>query len=84
MPVIGLLRPPFALRPNPREVADIFEVSLAHILAPHNHCRVSHVRDGCRRLYYTIGHGDRLIWGATAAILVGLSRLLFDEEDGKT
>ncbi len=82
VPVVGLVRPPFALRPDPGEVADIFEVPLSHVMAPRNHRRASHVRDGRRRRYYTIGYGDRLIWGATAAILVGLSRLLFEEEDG--
>lgn len=75
-PVIGLLRPPVRLRPDAREVAAVFEVPLAFVLEVRNHQRASHTRQGVRRRYYSIGWGDRKIWGATAAILVGLSRIL--------
>ncbi|MEX2643949.1 MAG: CoA pyrophosphatase [Acetobacterales bacterium] len=80
-PVIGLICPPLRLRPDAREVAAVFEVPLTFVLEARNHRRVSHTREGVRRRYYSIGWGDRTIWGATAAILVGLSRIVVAAED---
>lgn len=79
-PVVGVIRPPVAVRPDPAEVAAVFEVPLDFVIETRNHQRVSHVRDGRRRRYYTIGYRDWRIWGATAAILVGLGRILAHEE----
>jgi len=36
-PVVGLVRPPFVITPDPREVADVFEVPLQFLMTPANH-----------------------------------------------
>jgi 8-oxo-dGTP pyrophosphatase MutT (NUDIX family) len=76
IPVVGLLREGFALLPNPKEVVEIFEVPLAHLLDPANHERRSRIRNGAQREFYAIRFEDRLIWGATAGMIVNLSRRL--------
>lgn len=77
-PVVGLVRPPFSLRPNPDEVADVFEVPLAFILDPANQEQHSRYFRGRQRSFYAFPYGDRYIWGATAGILVNLRELLDD------
>lgn len=71
-PVVGLVRSGYTLRPDPGEVAEVFEVPLEYILDPANHQkRKGFFRD--RQLsYYAIPYGDKLIWGATAGMLVNL------------
>lgn len=76
VPVVGLLGEGFALLPNPLEVVEIFEVPLAHLLDPANHERRSRVRNGAKREFYAIRFEDRLIWGATAGMIVNFSRRL--------
>ncbi len=73
-PVVGALPADIALRPNPAEVADLFEVPLAHALDPANHELAETEWQGRMRRYYRIRWQDRLIWGATAGILVALAR----------
>lgn len=75
-PVVGVVTRPFAPRPDPFEVADVFEVPLAHVLDPSHHQRHFREENGRRRGYYAIPYGERLIWGATAGILVNFSRLM--------
>ena len=76
VPVVGLLREEFALLPNPNEVDEIFEAPLAHLLDPANHERRSLERDGMTREYYAIHCEERLIWGATAGMIVNFSKRL--------
>lgn len=76
IPVVGLLREGFTLLPNPNEVVEILQVPLAHLLNPANHERRSREHDGARREYYAIHFEDRLIWGATAGMIVNFSRKL--------
>jgi len=76
-PVVGVVTPPFDLRPDPVEVADIFEVPLHFFLDPANHQRHSRVvGEGVRRAYYAMPYGERYIWGATAGMLVNLYEVL--------
>jgi 8-oxo-dGTP pyrophosphatase MutT (NUDIX family) len=75
-PIVGLIRPPLSLRPDPFEVAEVFEVPLAFIADPANHQRHSREADGRTRSYYVIPYQQRFIWGATAGMLVNLARLL--------
>ena len=59
-PVVGVVTPPFDLKPDPVEVADIFEVPLAFFLDPANHQRHSRIlANGMVRGYYAIPFGDR-------------------------
>ncbi len=76
-PVVGMVTPPFDLKPDPIEVADIFEVPLTFLLDPANHQRHSRtVGDNIARAYYAMPYGDRYIWGATAGMLVNLYEVL--------
>jgi 8-oxo-dGTP pyrophosphatase MutT (NUDIX family) len=75
-PVIAVTPPGIVLVPNDDEVAAIFEVPLAYLLDPGNH-EVRQVNyDGLDREYFEIHWQDRRIWGATAAMIVNLSRRL--------
>jgi len=73
-PVIGLIQPPLELVPDAREVDEIFEVPLAFLLDPANHRRASREINGRSVGYYEIEHEGRVIWGATAGMLVNLYR----------
>jgi 8-oxo-dGTP pyrophosphatase MutT (NUDIX family) len=75
-PVVGLLRPPFTLAPEPREVAEIFELPLAVVLDEAAARREQAEFRGQMRRFWVIPHDRHYIWGATAAILVNLGRML--------
>ena len=75
-PVVGLLAGGFALTPDPREVAEIFEVPLAFLCDPANRRRESREIGGHQRSFYAFTYGDHEIWGATAAIVVNLAERL--------
>jgi 8-oxo-dGTP pyrophosphatase MutT (NUDIX family) len=77
-PVVGLLTPPLSLRPDPNEVEDVFEVPLAFLLDPVNHVREWREIQGRKAGYYAIRYGERMIWGATAGMVVNLYRQLAD------
>ncbi|MEK9671192.1 MAG: CoA pyrophosphatase [Rhodospirillaceae bacterium] len=73
-PVVGLVQPPFDIKPDPFEVESVFEVPLAFLMDPANHQR--HRRDigGVRRDFYAMPYYDWFIWGATA----GMIRNMYD------
>ena len=75
-PVIGVIPPGLPLTPHEDEVADWFEAPLAHLLDPANQLRQSALFQGRERHYYEIIWDGRRIWGATAAMIVNLSRRL--------
>lgn len=75
-PVVALLTPPFALRADPGEVAEIFEVPLAFLMNPANHESRSVQFRGKLRHYWAMPYGEYFIWGATAGIIVTLARAL--------
>ncbi len=75
-PVLGVVPPDLPLRPHQHEVAAIFEAPLHHILRPeHQIVRTVEWR-GRERCYSEIEWQGRRIWGATAAMIVNLSRRL--------
>ena len=75
-PVVGILPPDLPLKAHPGEVAAIFEVPLDYLLDPaHQNVRSLEWR-GRERCYYEIEWQGRRIWGATAAMIVNLSRRL--------
>lgn len=78
-PVVGLVRPPFALNPDSYEVAEIFETPLSFFLDPANHQRHSMEIGGVMRHYYAMPYAGHFIWGATAGMLVSLYRLLYGD-----
>lgn len=72
-PVVGTIGADVSLRPNPDEVADMFEVPLAFALDPANHEPRETLYQGRMRRYWVISWQGRMIWGATAGMLVNLS-----------
>ena len=77
-PVVGLIEPPLVLTPDPREVDEVFEVPLAFLLDPQNHQRRTRELQGRSVGYYVMEYEQRVIWGATAAMVVNLYRHLAD------
>jgi 8-oxo-dGTP pyrophosphatase MutT (NUDIX family) len=75
-PVVGVLAEGFVLTPDPREVAEIFEVPLAFLCDPANRRRESREIGGAQRSFYAFTHKGHEIWGATAAIIVNLAQRL--------
>lgn len=75
-PVVGFVRPGFVLRPDPFEVAEVFELPLSFVLDRSNRRLEYHTFRGREIAYYVIPYGDWRIWGATAAMLVDLSEKL--------
>lgn len=74
--VVGVIPPGLDLRPHPGEVSGMFEAPLQHLLEPsHQIVRTLEWR-GRERSYYEIDYEGRRIWGATAAMIVNLSRRL--------
>ena len=75
-PVVGWAEPPLAYRPDPHEVADVFEVPLAFLMDVRNHRYESAFYKGRMRHYWAMPYGERFIWGATAGMLVTFQRLM--------
>ncbi len=75
-PIVGLVPPDLILAPHEHEVADLFEAPLSFVLDPANQLRMSAEFRGATRHYYQINWNGRRIWGATAAMLVNLTRRL--------
>ena len=75
-PVIAVVPPDLPLYPHEHEVADWFEAPLKYLLDPANQQLRSALFRGRERHYYEIDWNERRIWGATAAMIVNLSRRL--------
>jgi len=75
-PVIGIVPPNLILIPSEAEVAQVFEVPLDFVLDTTNHIEVAVEWQGRNRHYYEINWNGHRIWGATAAMIVNLSRRL--------
>lgn len=82
-PVVALIELPFTVEPDPYEVAEVFEVPLAFLMAPANHRRHGVEAGGVHReflsmLWQSASEPIRryFIWGATAAMLRNFYRFL--------
>jgi 8-oxo-dGTP pyrophosphatase MutT (NUDIX family) len=75
-PVVALVPPPLTLTPDPGEVAAIFELPLATVLDPAAPERRRAEFRGRMREFWVWPHPEHFIWGATAAMLVSLARVL--------
>lgn len=75
-PMVGVVDPPFDLTPDPFEVAEVFEVPLDFLLDPQNHKLNRVVVEGRRRPFWSMTWDERVIWGATAGMLVNLADVL--------
>ncbi len=76
-PVVGYVAGgAFVAKPDPDEVASVFEVPLDFILDAANTTSTYRERLGTRFRTYEVNHGGYRIWGATAAILVSFRDLI--------
>jgi 8-oxo-dGTP pyrophosphatase MutT (NUDIX family) len=76
-PVVGVVHPPPAYAPDPREVQEIFEVPLSFLLDPQNEHHVSEtVFLGQTWDLYEYRYEGRVIWGLTGRIVHELLDLL--------
>lgn len=77
-PVVALVHLPFAVRPDPGEVAEIFEVPLSFLMDGVNHQRRSaeFPNGRGRRTFYAMPYDRFFIWGATAGMLRNLFHFL--------
>ncbi len=75
-PVVGFVNPAYELRIATAEVHDAFEVPLNYILDAANHRPRTRELFGVSLEVHDIPYGDRVIWGATAGMLLTLRRLL--------
>ncbi|MBI1892046.1 MAG: CoA pyrophosphatase [Burkholderiales bacterium] len=77
-PVVAIVQPPFDLRADPFEVAEIFEVPLSFLMDGANHQRRTYdFPNGIgRRSFYTMPYERFFIWGATAGMLRNLFHFL--------
>lgn len=75
-PVVAMLSRDYVARPDPGEVADVFEVPLAFLLDPAN--LATHTLDfrGRPREVFEYRYPAQRIWGATASMLFNLRQRL--------
>lgn len=78
-PVVGWIEPPVELKPDPFEVAAVFEAPLAHFLDLAGYQRREFHFRGRHRHYLAIPYEGHYVWGATAAMLYSFARLMASE-----
>ncbi len=78
-PVVGLVRPGFALKLDRREVLEAFEVPLRYLMDPDNQRKGTREWRGRQRTFYAITYEGRYIWGATAGMLKNMHTRLYLE-----
>lgn len=72
-PVVAMLKEPYSQALEEGEVAEAFDVPLAHVLDRSNYVIEGRRWQGQKRLYYTVPYGPYYIWGATARMLRALA-----------
>ncbi|GAB2521606.1 hypothetical protein GCM10027188_25570 [Lysobacter humi (ex Lee et al. 2017)] len=76
MPVVACIDPCYVARPDPAEVAEVFEVPLAYLLDPANVEARRFAVGGRERTVWEYRYPGQRIWGATASILLNLRHRL--------
>ncbi|MGH1453296.1 MAG: CoA pyrophosphatase [Paracoccaceae bacterium] len=77
-PVLARVTRDFTTVSEPGEVAEVFEVPLAHLADPANFSIQKRRWRGVDRHYYTVPWGPYYIWGATARVLRSLADRMAD------
>ncbi|WP_151718901.1 CoA pyrophosphatase [Gemmobacter serpentinus] len=72
-PILGHIRDAFAPRAQAGEVAEVFQVPLAHLSDRRNFRIEQRIWLGQWRRYYAVPYGPYYIWGATARMLRALA-----------
>lgn len=80
-PVVGFVSGGFEPIADPAEVAAVFEVPLAVVLAPGAIRLTYHDRLGTRFKVYELDYDGRRIWGATASMLKTFRDIIADESE---
>lgn len=75
-PVVGFVPHDVQFVLDPFEVEHVFEVPLEFVLDPSHYQRETRNIEGGERRFYVLNYQGRIIWGATAQILVNLARHL--------
>lgn len=78
-PVVGVVTGPFVPRPDPEEVAGVFEVPLEFLLDPANVATREIDRLDTRFRTFELTYGGHRIWGATAAMLMTFRDIISNE-----
>jgi len=76
IPVVGIVQPPFEMRADPLEVAEIFEVPLSFLMDGMHHQRRTAEFVTGPRTFYVMPYERFFIWGATAGMLRNLFHFL--------
>ncbi|MGB3723785.1 MAG: CoA pyrophosphatase [Pacificimonas sp.] len=75
-PIIGIVPSGLTLVPEEAEVSDIFELPLSRALSAAHHIEDEAEWRGAMRRYYRVDWQPQNVWGATAGIIVNLTRIL--------
>lgn len=76
LPVVATIDQGYVARPDPAEVAEVFEVPLGFLLDPANLASLALEHRGRPRQVWEFTYPGQRIWGATAAILLNLRERL--------
>lgn len=68
-PLVGLIKEDRPFKANEDEVAEVFTAPLEHFLLRKTHTKIKPIRRGASQHVHFMPYQDKLIWGATAAIL---------------
>jgi 8-oxo-dGTP pyrophosphatase MutT (NUDIX family) len=77
VPVVAKVATPVALKINPEEVEEAFEVPFAFLMDAANHALHHKEIEGKMRHFHAMPYGTRNIWGVTASILRNLYERLY-------
>jgi len=75
-PVVGIVKPPFDVKADPFEVAEVFEVPLSFLMDGMHHQRRTAEFITGNRTFYVMPYERFFIWGATAGMLRNLFHFL--------
>lgn len=83
-PVVGWVAADFTHKIQEREVSEVFEVPLQHVINTSNFQKQSRKWQGHSRFFYTVPYGPYYIWGATARVLYSLAERMDLEKTDAT
>ena len=81
VPVLGLVPEGHVVKADDREVAEVFDVPLSHVMSPANYLIEQRLWRGKARRYFTVPWGPYYIWGATARMLRAMADRMADDAD---
>lgn len=82
-PIVGVVDARVAMRPDPREVAEMFEAPLAWFADLNNHTTEEREHQGVAYRMFAAPYGRFHIWGLTAGILRSLAETLQPQESAR-